>query len=64
MVRWRLRVGLPVRKAYEANKLNILEWVDASRTANETKEDCEDALYGYQRAVLNLESTAGQSIEK
>jgi len=52
------------KKAHETNEVNILELVDASRTANETKEDYVDALYGYQRAVLNLENAAGQSIEK
>ena len=50
------------RKAYEENELTILDLVDAVRTANETKDDYVDALYGYQRAVLNLESAAGQSI--
>jgi len=44
VVRCRLRVGLPARKAYEANKMNILKLVDASRTANETKDDYVDTV--------------------
>lgn len=53
-----------VKKAYEENELNILESVNASSAASETNEDYIAALYGYHRAVLNLESAAGQSIRK
>lgn len=50
------------KQAYATNELNILELVDASRAASETKDEYVDALYGYQRARLNLESAAGQSL--
>ncbi|MDP2382807.1 MAG: TolC family protein [Nitrospirota bacterium] len=52
------------KKAYETNEVNILELVDAFRTTSETKDDYLDALYGHQRAVLNLESAAGQSLKR
>lgn len=51
-------------QAYEANDLNILELVDAFRTVSETKDDYLDALYSYQRALLSLESAAGQSLAR
>jgi cobalt-zinc-cadmium efflux system outer membrane protein len=52
------------KRSYEDSDLNILELVDASRAASETKEDYIDALYGYHRAVLNLESAAGWSVKQ
>ena len=52
------------KKAYETNEVNILELVDAFRTTSETKDDYLDALYGHQRAVLNLEIAAGQSLKR
>jgi outer membrane protein TolC len=43
--------------------LSILELADASRTVSDAKDNYVDALYGYQQAMLNLESAAGQSVK-
>jgi cobalt-zinc-cadmium efflux system outer membrane protein len=51
-----------VERAYERGGATILDLLDAARTSRTIQQNYIEALFNYQRNVLQLESAVGQEI--
>ncbi len=51
-----------VERAYERGGATILDLLDAARTSRTIQQNYFEALFNYQRNVIQLESAAGQEI--
>ena len=52
-----------VERAYERGGATLLDLLDAARTSRTIQQDFIEALFNYQRHVIQLESVVGQEIE-
>lgn len=51
-----------VERAYERGGATLLDLLDAARTSRTIQQNYFEALFGYQRNVIQLESAVGQNI--
>lgn len=50
------------KKAYERGGTSILDVLDAFRTFNSTMQNYLEALFGYQRSLLEINSAVGRQV--
>jgi cobalt-zinc-cadmium efflux system outer membrane protein len=50
------------KKAYERGGTSILDVLDAFRTFNSTMQNYLEALLGYQRSLLEINSAVGRQV--
>ena len=51
-----------VERAYERGGVTLLDLLDAARTSRTIQQSYIEALFNYQRTVIQLESAVGQEI--